>query len=208
MKSILVVVVCMCMFFAISVSCLAEPQKMSVSNNLNPYNLERVVKEPVKQAQKYSLGSTTEESVPGIHNCIVSPVIDNNLNGFCAAIYYFIKVNVPDEGIAFKIRYYYRIWEGNEWGKWVEQFEGPVWFFSKEDAELWHIESYGYFLEEVGSIPPSKAQFMIEMYDTDDNLLDSFLVSRRRYWVDPRIESETYDDKGYLTPELTPTPVE
>ena len=175
----------------VAVSVWAAPIQMS--NGLNSDNFERVVKVP----QKYSLRSTTEESIIGIHNCIVSPVIDNNLNKFYVAIYYFTTVDVPDEGITFYIHYYYRIWEGNEWGEWVKVFEGVNWFFSKDDSWSYYLELYIYFLEEKRSIPPSKAQFMVEMYDSNSgNLLDTFVPIRG-----PRLESEFNDNKGYLPDE-------
>jgi len=180
----------MLVFMPIVAVAVAEPIRASSAPDSD---IERVVKGPkeLKVPQK----STTEESEAGIHNCIVSPVLDNNLNRFYVAIYYFTKVKVPQEGLSFKLNYYRRVWEGNAWGEWVAIFLGDKWFFTKEDSLFYHLEAYFYFLEEKGSIPPSKAEFKLEM-NVDDNLVDTFVPARG-----PRLESESYDNDGYLPVE-------
>lgn len=199
-KTILGIVLTGLVLFLYSV-CFAVPIQVRQNSPNSDNNFERLAKLPCSNAKVKSLSEPAENPEIGtIHNVVPAPVIDNNPNRYCAAYYNVVKVAVPDGGLEFYLVYYHRIKNTDgSWSEWNKDYTGGSWYFTPEDARDYHVEYYSYLLEENGTLPPSKGQFLVEMYDSiTRDLLDAFVVSRYRYWY-PLLESEIFDDEGYLT---------
>ena len=195
-KAILGVLCIVSLFFAVFAVWAEGPVLIQKNSPPNSDNFEILV----KQKQPNSKSVVPEGS---IHNFVLSPVIDDNKNRICVSVDNNIKIDAPAEGLDLFVLYYYQTREKSsigwsEWGEWKKYFTGDIWHWSQEDSINYYLRLHWYFLEEFGTIPPSQGRFKIEMYDASGTLLDTATTKDRLYWYPILIESEMYDDLGYL----------
>ena len=164
-------------------------------------SIEKIVRSHPGNIDPVKNKKSLEENELGIHNVVPGPVLDNDLDGACVSYYLNIKVKVPEEGAFVQLIYYHRTKDSvtGEWGEFVLDFTGEVWFFTKIDSVYIHIEYYNYLAEaEEGHEPlaPSRAEFRVDMNPIDGDLnnpYDTFVPKQRRYWRFPVIESGGQD---------------
>lgn len=172
-----------------------------------------LVKQPQPSSQSLLMETVKPglyESKLGIHNCTTGAGLDINKNEFCFSYTNTIDISIPEEDSYFYLKTYYQIKndDGN-WGEWIYLATSPTYFITSENSyTYYYIEFFMIFLKEEGvSFKPSEGQFMIEMYNPDGMLLDTF-ITNNDYWP-PRLETEDYDMMPYIsTPTPTPTSAE